>query len=144
MTSKKNEQPRIDVQEYIRGPWLCAEISADGRQGGYAIINDECSLRRGECIAVVASRARNNAAKAALIEAAPELLDALDEILRCDEAATQAAIESLKREEGDWTPEQDALDEAILNAGKLVSSLKAEIGRAADVKQDGGRKEGND
>ena len=131
MTSKKNELQRIDVQEYIRGPWIRAEISADGRQAGYAIVNHECSLRRGECIAVVASRARNNAAKATLIEAAPELLDALEEILRCDEAATQAAIESLKREEGDWTPEQDALDEAILNAGKLVSSLKAEIMREA-------------
>jgi hypothetical protein len=144
MTSKKNELQRIDVQEYIRGPWLCAEISFNGRRAGYTIINDECSLRRGECIAVVASRARNNAAKAALIEAAPKLLDALDEILRCDEAATQAAIESLKREEGDWTPEQDALDEAILNAGKLVSSLKAEILREGDVKQDLERNEGND
>ena len=144
MTSKKNEQPRIDVQEYIRGPWLCAEISADGRQAGYAIINDECSLRRGECIAVVASCARNNAAKAALIEAAPELLDALDEIVRCGAAATQAAIEGLKSEEGDWPPERYALKEAILNAGKLVSSLKAEIRREADVEQDGERNEGND
>lgn len=131
MTSKKNELQRIDVQEYIRGPWLCVEISSDGRRAGYAIVNNECSLRRGECIAAVASLARNNAAKAVLIGAAPKLLDALDEILRCDEAATQAAIESLKREEGDWTPEQDALDEAIWNAGKLVSSLKAEIMREA-------------
>nr|WP_314538457.1 hypothetical protein [uncultured Ottowia sp.] len=131
MTSKNNELQQIDAQEYIRGPWLCVEISADGQQAGYAIINNECSLRVGECFAVVASLARNNAAKAVLIGAAPKLLDALDEILRCDEAATQAAIESLKREEGDWTPEQDALDEAILNAGKLVSSLKAEIRRAA-------------
>lgn len=131
MTSKENELQRIDVQEYIRGPWLCVEISSDGQQAGYAIINNECGLRSGECFAVVASLARNNAAKAVLIGAAPKLLDALDEILRCDEAATQAAIESLKNEEGDWTPEQDALDEAILNAGKLVSSLKAEILRAA-------------
>ena len=131
MTSKKNELQRIDVQEYIRSPWLCAEISADGRQTGYAIINNECSLLEGECIAIVAIRTRNNAAKAVLIEAAPKLLDALDEILRCDAAATPAAIEGLKREEGDWTPERDALNEAILNAGKLVSSLKAEILREA-------------
>ncbi len=131
MTSNKDDPKHIDVQEYIRGPWLCVEMSADGRQAGYAIINNEGSLRRGECIAVVESRARNNAAKAVLIGAAPKLLDALDEILRCDEAATQAAIEALKREEGEWTPEQDALDEAILNAGKLVSSLKAEILREA-------------
>ena len=60
MTSQKNELQRIDVQKYIRGPWLCAEISADGRQAVYAIINNEGSLHRGECIAVVASRARNN------------------------------------------------------------------------------------
>ena len=72
MTSKKNELQRIDVQEYIRGPWLRVEISADGQQAGYAIINNECSLRRGECIAVVASLARNNAAKAVLIGAAPK------------------------------------------------------------------------
>ena len=144
MTSKRNEQQRIDMQEYICSPWLRAKTWDDGRHAGYVIFNDECSLHMGESIAVVTSLARNNAAKAVLIAAAPKLLDALDEILRCDEAATQAAIESLKREEGDWTPEQDALDEAILNAGKLVSSLKAEIRRAADVKQDVERKEEND